>query len=157
MNTKVRSDEGRTFGQTGRNGHERRKPRDGDWHGKVVFAVRQTPLGEARVRPMCHQPVDGSGWSEETLKEKKTTKVAEPKRSRGGFYFGPPPKEVETKPKRVKKAPPELAAKARELRDRYMEAFNNAQVGDVKTMLASGKYEITRRVEQGKAMNLLAA
>jgi Acetyltransferase (GNAT) family len=51
-------------------------------------------------------------------------------------------KETPAKPRRIKKTNPELAAKARELRDRYLEQFNN-----VAPALPSGKYEVGRAVD----------
>ena len=71
----------------------------------------------------------------------------------GGLRLSPevvePPAPVETvaatkaaKPKRVKKAAPELAAKARELRDRWMEA---ADRGD-RVALPAAKYDVGRRL-----------
>ncbi|MFT3787022.1 MAG: hypothetical protein QM770_12790 [Tepidisphaeraceae bacterium] len=60
------------------------------------------------------------------------------RKSPGGFYFGPPPKAEMPKVKRVKKAPPELATRARELRDRWMERQ------DEFVALAAGKYDVAR-------------
>jgi ribosomal protein S18 acetylase RimI-like enzyme len=66
----------------------------------------------------------------------------------GGFYFGPPPTvQAETstaKPKRVKRADPALAAKARELRDKYLEQFNTAPAP-----LLLGKYDVAREGRAG--------
>lgn len=50
-----------------------------------------------------------------------------------------PVKDKKPKPVKVKKNNPELAAKARELRDRYMEHFNANP-----PQLTSGKYEVAR-------------
>lgn len=84
--------------------------------------------------------------TEEQPARERKPKAATPTRPRGGLYFGPPPAAepdgAPPKPKRVKKASPELAAKARELRDRYLEQFNAQPPA-----LPSGKYYLTRQVQ----------
>lgn len=82
----------------------------------------------------------------ESVKREPKSRPKTPVRAPNGFYLGPLSEvEVEAKPqkpKRVKKADPVLAAKARELRDRYLEQFNAASPA-----LASGKYDVVRLVE----------
>jgi ribosomal protein S18 acetylase RimI-like enzyme len=62
-----------------------------------------------------------------------------------------PAKPKAEKPKKVKKLAPELAAKARELRDRYMEQFNANPPA-----LPGGKYELARRIDPGGMIEMNA-
>jgi transposase-like protein len=83
-------------------------------------------------------------------------KVAEPKTEKAVKVAKPKPSEA--KPARVKKVNPELASKARELRDKYLEQFNV-----MPPTLSSGKYNVARVVETSRQiefvepMKLLAA
>jgi GNAT superfamily N-acetyltransferase len=69
-----------------------------------------------------------------------------------GLHFGPPvqAKAAKEKPKREKKPKlkndPALVAKARELRDRYLEQFNS---GLSQGALPAGKYAVGRMIEVG--------
>jgi hypothetical protein len=72
--------------------------------------------------------------------------------------FAAPAAPVETveptRPKRAKvKADPELIAKARELRDKYLEQANEA----VGMIASAGKYEVSRQVEKPSETKRLAA
>jgi hypothetical protein len=58
------------------------------------------------------------------------------------------------KPKKIKKVNPELAAKARELRDKYLEQFN-AQGSTLAPLLSSGKYNVARVVETGRQIEFV--
>jgi hypothetical protein len=65
-----------------------------------------------------------------------------------GVYFeSPKPVAPPLKPKREKKPKlkndPALVAKARELRDRYLEQFNSGGAG---LILPAGKYEVARQL-----------
>ncbi len=60
------------------------------------------------------------------------------------------------KPRRQKKANPELARRARELRDRYLEQVN-AQAGEAARAALGGKYEVDRVIESAEVSKLLAA
>ena len=62
--------------------------------------------------------------------------------------------EKPVKPKRIKKANPELAAKARELRDKYMEQYNANQD---RLTLPAGKYELVREMEASVRMEMIDA
>jgi ribosomal protein S18 acetylase RimI-like enzyme len=86
---------------------------------------------------------------EEVVVKEKKPKTPVKRRSQGGFYFDAPPKERAEKPKKVKKNNPELAAKARELRDRYMEQFNSNPPA-----LPSGKYDVARLVDQSMTIEM---
>ena len=71
--------------------------------------------------------------------------LAVAKQPLSGLTFGPVNVVVEktAKPKRQKiKADPAHVAKARELRDRYLEQFNAGTLE-----LPGGKYEVTRQIE----------
>ncbi|MFT3786177.1 MAG: hypothetical protein QM770_08425 [Tepidisphaeraceae bacterium] len=71
------------------------------------------------------------------------------RKSPTGFYFGKPPaaeSEKPAKPKRVKTNDPMLAAKARELRDRYLEQFNRHPLA-----LGNEKYDVTRAMGNASA------
>ncbi len=90
-----------------------------------------------RALPAMNEP------GESKLRERKTSA---PPRPSGGLFFGKPkPAEGEiekpAKPKRVKKNDPALAAKARELRDRYLEQYNSAPPA-----LSNGKYDVSRMI-----------
>jgi ribosomal protein S18 acetylase RimI-like enzyme len=92
-------------------------------------------------------PEESAMVEEEERPVKRSPKRAtpEPERSAGGFYFGKRSSAVAekpAKPKKVKKNNPELAAKARELRDRYMEQFNANP-----PQLTTGKYDVARLVD----------
>jgi hypothetical protein len=87
---------------------------------------------------------------ESEMEESEETPVRVPKpvarkRNPGGFYFGPAEVEKPSKPKKIKKVNPELASKARELRDKYLEQFNANP-----PLLAAGpigKYEVARQID----------
>jgi ribosomal protein S18 acetylase RimI-like enzyme len=81
---------------------------------------------------------------EEIEEEEEEEEVAPPppRRNPGGFYFGPPEPVKKPKPKKIKKVNPELASKARELRDKYLEQFNA-----MPPALSNGKYEVARQIE----------
>ncbi len=78
-----------------------------------------------------------------------------PVRPTGGFFFGKPPAtetEKPAKPQRIKQNDPEMAAKARELRDRYLEHDYATQIVPI------GKYEVSRAIDVSRpAAPLLAA
>jgi len=84
------------------------------------------------------------------LPVEETPRLRQPTTKR--VRFGPPSESaavepVKEKPRRAKKAKcdPSHLAKARELRDRYLEQFNAGQV----ELLPRGKYDFCRAIAQG--------
>jgi N-acetylglutamate synthase-like GNAT family acetyltransferase len=107
----------------------------------------------------CQLPVT------EKVRKKKVSAIEQPKPiRRNGLMFSiplpgevpqeeKPIKEKKPKPAKVKKNNPELAAKARELRDRYMEQFN-ARGSNLAPALQGGKYEVARLVDQSMVIDV---
>lgn len=86
------------------------------------------------------------------IKKVKAVEVAPPVRRNGLMFDIPkvgepvvevkPAKEKKVKPMKVKKNDPEMVARARELRDRYMEQYNAQPMA-----LPGGKYDVARVVD----------
>jgi hypothetical protein len=104
--------------------------------------------------PVLELPEVDATEDEEVEPVVRAPKAVVKKRNPGGFYFGPPEVEKPVKPKPVKKVNPELARKARELRDKYLEQFN-AQASQLAPLLSSGKYDVVRVVETSRQIEFV--
>ncbi len=109
---------------------------------------------EAEPGSESDAPTQGAPTPKKSRAKKQEAEPAVAGIRRGGLRLRPLPTEsapveekpAKEKPKRIRKAPPELVARARELRDRYMEQFN-AQGSNLAPALPGWKYEVTRIVE----------
>jgi len=120
---------------------ERKKKVSGDKLVPGMKAVPQAPTGRRVVqfgRPGASCVVSSVAVRvEEKVQEKVEQMVEKP-----------------VKQKRIKKANPELAARARELRDKYLEQFNANQD---RLALPAGKYELVREIDTSVRVQMIDA
>jgi hypothetical protein len=122
-------------------------------HWKEAMPVLLPEVQKALPSGTGLQPVS---CTEHGLKTRATKEPTLMPPTRRGARFGPPGAAPEpvvekikpAKPKRPArekvKADPVHVAKARELRDRYLEQFNAGVLADGNQVLAGGKYDVAR-------------